>query len=228
MLPGKVAIYRGTPEALVAGSDLLTSAVNAALAKLTGNDLLPTMGREFLEQPTITKIGIVIVALGFLFNIAMTVLKGRKTAITMVLLIGLAGLAVLFLFSFYNPDNLVEQRKYQNMKRDYSAAVRRLHSTSWLFGSPGCFAAISSQAASFWPMIPRTHSAITGRTSVSKRSPSRRSTFPSTPDFDLGFQAPQLYNQSRNELEGVGAKTDLKPASPALGFLLGFDQQTVK
>lgn len=79
----------------------------ATLAKITGNELLPTMGREFLEQPTITKIGIVIVALGFLFNILMTVLKGRKTVITSVLLIGLIGLAVFFLFSFYNPDNLV-------------------------------------------------------------------------------------------------------------------------
>ena len=79
----------------------------AALAELTMNDLLPTMGREFLEQPTITKIGIVIVALGFLFNIGMTVLKGRKTVISSVLLIGLLGLAVFFLFSFYNPTNLV-------------------------------------------------------------------------------------------------------------------------
>ncbi len=79
----------------------------ATLAEITGNDLLPTMGREFLEQPTITKIGIVIVALGFLFNIAMTVLKGRKTAVSLVLLTGLTGLAVLFLFSFYNPTNLV-------------------------------------------------------------------------------------------------------------------------
>lgn len=79
----------------------------AALAQITGNELLPTMGREFLEQPTITKIGIVIVALGFLFNIGMTVLSGRKTVINIVLLTGLAGLAVFFLFSFYNPDNLV-------------------------------------------------------------------------------------------------------------------------
>jgi nitric oxide reductase subunit B len=79
----------------------------AALAELTMNDLLPTMGREFLEQPTITKIGIVIVALGFLFNIGMTVLKGRKTVISTVLLLGLLGLAVFFLFSFYNPTNLV-------------------------------------------------------------------------------------------------------------------------
>ncbi|MCW8828256.1 MAG: cbb3-type cytochrome c oxidase subunit I, partial [Gammaproteobacteria bacterium] len=44
----------------------------ARLAEITGNDLLPTMGREFLEQPTITKIGIVVVCLGFLFNLGMT------------------------------------------------------------------------------------------------------------------------------------------------------------
>lgn len=79
----------------------------AALAKMTGNDLLPTMGREFLEQPTITKVGIVVVALGFLYNIGMTMLKGRKTVINMVMLTGLVGLAVMFLFSFYNPENLV-------------------------------------------------------------------------------------------------------------------------
>jgi nitric oxide reductase subunit B len=79
----------------------------AKLAELTMNDLLPTMGREFLEQPTITKIGIVIVALAFLFNIGMTILTGRKTVINLVLLTGLAGLAVFFLFSFYNPDNIV-------------------------------------------------------------------------------------------------------------------------
>lgn len=79
----------------------------AGLAKMTGNDLLPTMGREFLEQPTITKIGIVVVALVFLYNIGMTVLKGRKTVINLVLLLGLVGLAVFFLFAFYNPVNIV-------------------------------------------------------------------------------------------------------------------------
>jgi nitric oxide reductase subunit B len=79
----------------------------AGLAKLTGNELLPTMGREFLEQPTITKVGIVIVALAFLFNIGGTILKGRKTVVNLVLLIGLVGLAVFFLFAFYNPTNLV-------------------------------------------------------------------------------------------------------------------------
>jgi len=84
----------------------------SALADITGNDLLPTMGREFLEQPTITKIGIVIVALAFLFNIGMTILRGRKTVINLVLMIGLVGLALLFLFAFYNPTNLVLDKFY--------------------------------------------------------------------------------------------------------------------
>ncbi len=84
----------------------------ATLAELTMNDLLPTMGREFLEQPTIIKIGIVIVALAFLFNIGMTVLKGRKTVVSLVLLLGLLGLAVFFLFAFYVPDNLVLDKYY--------------------------------------------------------------------------------------------------------------------
>ena len=78
----------------------------STLADITFNELWPTMGREFLEQPTITKIGIVVVCLGFLFNLGMTMLKGRKTAINMVLFTGLVGLAVFFLFAFYNPTNL--------------------------------------------------------------------------------------------------------------------------
>jgi len=84
----------------------------ATLAEMTGNNLLATMGREFLEQPLPTKLGIVVVALAFLFNISMTVLKGRKTAITLVLLMGLWGLAVMFLFSFVNPSNLVRDKMY--------------------------------------------------------------------------------------------------------------------
>ena len=79
----------------------------ATLAEVTYNNLFPTMGREFLEQPTITKIGIVLVVLSFILNIGMTVLKGRKTVITVVLLTGLIGMAVFFLFAFYLPENLV-------------------------------------------------------------------------------------------------------------------------
>ena len=84
----------------------------ATLAEMTGNNLLATMGREFLEQPLPTKVGIVVVALGFLYNISMTVLKGRKTAISLVLLMGLWGLALMFLFSFVNPSNLVRDKMY--------------------------------------------------------------------------------------------------------------------
>ncbi|MDY0117299.1 MAG: cbb3-type cytochrome c oxidase subunit I [Sulfurimonadaceae bacterium] len=79
----------------------------ATLAEMTYNDLWPTMGREFLEQPTITKIGIVFVVLSYILNVTMTVIKGRKTTISVILLTGLFGLAFFFLFAFYLPDNLV-------------------------------------------------------------------------------------------------------------------------
>ncbi|MDV7339159.1 cbb3-type cytochrome c oxidase subunit I [Terasakiella sp. A23] len=69
-------------------------------------------GREFLEQPLWIKVAIVIVALMFLFNLSMTVLKGRKTAVSLVLLIGLWGVAVFFLFAFYNPTNLVLDKMF--------------------------------------------------------------------------------------------------------------------
>ncbi|HEB97256.1 MAG TPA: nitric-oxide reductase large subunit [Sedimenticola thiotaurini] len=95
--------------ATVAGYLLLSY---SDLADLTMNEMLPTMGREFLEQPTITKLGIVVVALAFLFNIGMTILKGRKTVVNLVLLLGLTGLAVFFLFSFYNPTNVVLDKFY--------------------------------------------------------------------------------------------------------------------
>ncbi|NIA69710.1 nitric-oxide reductase large subunit [Pelagibius litoralis] len=77
-----------------------------------GNVLLGQEGREFLEQPLWVKIGIVVAALIFLYNITITVLKGRKTAISNVLLLGLWGLALLFLFAFYNPENLSLDKQY--------------------------------------------------------------------------------------------------------------------
>jgi len=69
-------------------------------------------GREFLEQPLWVKLGIVVAALIFLYNVSMTVLKGRKTAVTNVLLLGLWGIAIFFLFSLYNPDNLSVDKLY--------------------------------------------------------------------------------------------------------------------
>ncbi len=49
------------------------------------------------------KVGIVVVCLMFLFNVTMTALKGRKTTVTNILLFGLWGVAIFFLFAFYNP-----------------------------------------------------------------------------------------------------------------------------
>ena len=69
-------------------------------------------GREFLEQPLWIKIAIVVVVLMFLFNCSMTLLKGRKTAVTNVLLLGLWGIAIFFLFAFYNPTNLALDKTF--------------------------------------------------------------------------------------------------------------------
>ena len=98
---------------------LILLMVGASAAVLTylfnafeGNVLLGKEGREFLEQPLWVKLGIVVAALIFLYNVTMTVLKGRKTVITNVLLMGLWGIALFFLFSLYNPSNLTVDKMY--------------------------------------------------------------------------------------------------------------------
>ena len=68
--------------------------------------------RSYLEQPLWYKLCIVVAALIFLFNITMTVLAGRKTAIANVMLLGLWGVAIFFLFSLYNPANLSEDKMF--------------------------------------------------------------------------------------------------------------------
>jgi nitric oxide reductase subunit B len=69
-------------------------------------------GREFLEQPLWVKCGNLVAALIFLFNISMTSLAGKKTAITNVLLMGLWLLSLLWIFAFINPDNLSLDKMY--------------------------------------------------------------------------------------------------------------------
>ncbi|OYD83706.1 cbb3-type cytochrome c oxidase subunit I [Azospirillum brasilense] len=83
-----------------------------ALAAVVGYVFRIHEGREFLEQPTWIKVAIVVVALMFLYNISMTVLKGRRTVITNILVMGLWGIALFFLFSFYNPTNLALDKMY--------------------------------------------------------------------------------------------------------------------
>ncbi|RCV88959.1 cbb3-type cytochrome c oxidase subunit I [Billgrantia montanilacus] len=63
-------------------------------------------GRHYLEQPLWAKLVITVSFLLFLFNTSLTMLKGRRTAINMVLMLGLWLAAVFWLFAFYNPDNL--------------------------------------------------------------------------------------------------------------------------
>jgi nitric oxide reductase subunit B len=77
-----------------------------------GSVIFGTEGREFLEQPLWVKIGIVVAALIFLFNVSMTLLQGRKTAVANILILGLWGLALLFLFAFFNPANLALDKQY--------------------------------------------------------------------------------------------------------------------
>ena len=69
-------------------------------------------GREFLEQPLWVKVGILVAALIFLLNVSMTVLAGKRTAITNVLLMGLWLLSLLWVFAFINPDNLSLDKMY--------------------------------------------------------------------------------------------------------------------
>jgi nitric oxide reductase subunit B len=84
------------------------AAVVAVVGYLFGN----YDGRSYLEQPIYIKIGIVVVALMFLFNCSMTLLKGRKTVISNILLLGLWGIAVFFLFAFYLPANVVLDKMF--------------------------------------------------------------------------------------------------------------------
>lgn len=86
--------------------------VFAALAAVAGYLFRIHEGREFLEQPLWIKAIIVVVALIFLYNISLTILKGRRTVITNILLVGMWGIALFFLFSFYNPSNLALDKMY--------------------------------------------------------------------------------------------------------------------
>ncbi len=83
-----------------------------ALAAVVGYLFGIHEGREFLEQPLWIKWAIVVVALIFLYNLSMTVLKGRRTAITSVLLIGMWGIAIFWLFAIWNPSNIAVDKLY--------------------------------------------------------------------------------------------------------------------
>ncbi len=83
------------------------------VSAITGYIFGWSWGMPFLEQPTILKIGIVVVALIFLFNIFMTMMKTKRwTVIQGVLLGGLIMLAGMFLFGIFFMKNLTTQYYY--------------------------------------------------------------------------------------------------------------------
>lgn len=82
------------------------------LASIVGYLFRIHEGREFLEQPLWVKVGIAIAAVLFLYNVTMTVLRGRKTVVTTILMFGLWGTVLFFLFAFYNPANLALDKLY--------------------------------------------------------------------------------------------------------------------
>lgn len=138
LVPNSIVVSRGCPhvcdfcykEAFFAGGKgFYTQAVDAALAEI---DRLPGRHLYFLDDHLFgdRRFASALFAgmrgMGRLWQAAGTV----NAVLTPGLLeqaVG-AGLRSLFVgFETLSPANLTAQRKFQNMKRDYAAAVRRLH-----------------------------------------------------------------------------------------------------
>lgn len=63
-------------------------------------------GREYIEAPRWADIGIVAVVLIFLYNVYATVIKGKRTGITTVLMADLIALAGIYLAGMFYTDNI--------------------------------------------------------------------------------------------------------------------------
>lgn len=86
----------------------------AGVATIVGYLFGITEGRKFLEMPFVLKLGVVVVMLMFLYNVAMTIRKsGRFTTTEGVLIGGLAGAALLFLPGLVPFDNYTLDRFYR-------------------------------------------------------------------------------------------------------------------
>ena len=86
----------------------------AGVAAVVGYLFGITEGRKFLEMPFVLKLGVVVVMLIFLYNVAMTIRKsGRFTTTEGVLIGGLAGAALLFLPGLIYFENYTLDRFYR-------------------------------------------------------------------------------------------------------------------
>ena len=139
LVPNSIVVSRGCPHVcdfcykeafFKGGKSFYTQTVDAALAEI---DRLPGRHLYFLDDHLLGNAKFAealfdgMRGMGRLWQAAGTIksiLEGdliEKAA--------KAGLRSLFVgFETINPGNLKEQRKYQNMNRDYSAAIQRLHS----------------------------------------------------------------------------------------------------
>ncbi len=154
LVPNSIVVSRGCPHVcdfcykeafFEGGASFYTQTVDAALAEI---DRLPGRHLYFLDDHLFgarrfaSALFDGMRGMGRLWQAAGTV--------NAVLLPGLlekavdAGLRSLFVgFETLNPANLTEQRKYQNLRRDYGAAIRRLHDLgvmingSFVFGMDG-------------------------------------------------------------------------------------------
>ena len=154
LVPNSIVVSRGCPHVcdfcykeafFEGGRSFYTQTVDAALAEI---DRLPGRHLYFLDDHLFgdrrfaSALFEGMRGMGRLWQAAGTV--------NVVLAPGLleraveAGLRSLFVgFETLNPANLAEQRKYQNMRRDYAAAIRRLHDLgvmingSFVFGMDG-------------------------------------------------------------------------------------------
>lgn len=84
----------------------------AGAAALIGYQFGIHEGRHYLEQPLWIKVLLTISFLMFLYNTSITLAKGRKTAVSIVLMLGLWLAAIFWLFAFYNPSNLSLDKVY--------------------------------------------------------------------------------------------------------------------
>jgi radical SAM superfamily enzyme YgiQ (UPF0313 family) len=160
LVPNSIVVSRGCPHVcdfcykdafFEGGKSFYTQTVDAALAEI---DRLPGRHLYFLDDHLFGDKRFA----GALFDgmRGMGRLWQAAGTVNAVLATGLlekavdAGLRSLFVgFETLNPANLVEQHKYQNMRRDYAATVRRLHDLGVMINGSFVFGMDNDDASVF-------------------------------------------------------------------------------
>ncbi len=154
LVPNSIVVSRGCPHVcdfcykeafFEGGRSFYTQTVDAALAeieRLPGRHLYFLDDHLFGDRRFATALFDGMRGMGRLWQAAGTV--NAVLAPDLLERAAQCGLRSLFVgFETLNPENLAEQRKYQNLRRDYAAAIRRLHDLgvmingSFVFGMDG-------------------------------------------------------------------------------------------